>query len=322
MLDGIVSAAQQMFVMHLCMVVFVLTYILYRREKPRLIVRFAIFNVAIATAAITLSSYFAFLASVHLAVGTLNAVVVLSFILCVVGSSCVTSACNKVMTSRTLIVIDLVSVLLLSMGVIFLAQPVEIFGSVAYFQNTHQVYHSVCNSGRFTDLSTGNGTMYRVVEQYKSEGWKGYLFASLMGFCNTLLVVNFQTALKSTQCQDILFWMGCVIALISLPVLLLTGGFHLPTGSLCNFLFLLNTVSNGTLICFLLICMCQVTALDVAVITGFRLPLLFVFQFTFLSSITPAPVNTVAVAAAVLVMIVVVGKPLLQGWLTYIGIIQ
>ena len=299
--------------------VLVLCYLLYSRKPPQLVDKSNIGYMIVFVVSELLYITFTFLAATHVALGTLNALLVLSFVVVTLCVSLLKALWEKKVCHKPVIALDIITVILMYIGVIFLVQPEEMFDGIDYFTSENQTYTSLCNSNRFANITTGNTTAENITDAYKSSSWLGYLYAILAGLCNTLEVVSGKKLLKDNHIQDILFWMSLSGSVICLIIVLCTQGFIFPQNNFCFILLMLNAISGGLFDCLYFIGMRYISSLDVAIISGCVLPLLFVFQFTFLRTISPAPTNVVAIVASVLVLITVVGKPVIQGIFIHMG---
>ena len=236
--------------------------------------------------------------------------------------SVVMSFYNKTGYHLRAFMLDIVTIVMLIISILFIVQPV--FHDIKYFTNNSTVYTSLCNINRFLHniTSFANHTDTEVTAIYKSESWKGYLYAVLGGLCGTISVTSGQKLLMHNTLQDIILWLSSICSGISLIITLIMGGFLIPQTTFCVIQLILNSISGALFDCFFFIAMSYIPSIDLALTSAFVLPLVFVFQFTFLRSISPTSTNAVAVISAIVVLIIVVGKPALQGYLTRKGWMQ
>ena len=302
----------------------VLCFMIYTRTPPKLIEKSNIGNFTLFLSTALVYGILTYVASTHISVGTLNAVMVLSFIGAAFIYSLLKTYCLQEPFHAIVTGINVATIILMCTCIIFLTQPIEIFSGIAYFTRNPGIYTSLCNSNRFANISSVNTSVNEIVtDMYKSGSWIGYLTASAAGFVNILIVISFQRLIKhSKDANNMLFWMAPICCMVSITITCFQHGFIFPQNTLCLVILILHAATAGTAYYMGIFSMCYLPSMDVAILSGSILPVLFIFQFTFLRDISPTPTNSVAVIAAVVVLVVIVGKPLLQSVLEKKGYIK
>ena len=289
----------------------------YARQPPQMIHKSSIGYYLVFLLANILYLVFSLLASIHIPVGTSNAVLLLSFVVSTLCYTLVIDFYRKTRIQLTVIILDIGAVIILSISVLFLVQPTEIFGSIKYFNsNNNTVYTSLCNPNRFVNISDATNSTMGI---YQSHSWEGYLYACLSGICTLICVETCQKLLKQYTLENLLLQMALIYSGVSLVGTAFTHGFVFPQSIICIILLMANAIFEALFAYLFYIGMINISSLDVAILSGFILPILFLSQFTFLQSSSPTPTNAVAILAAILVFVVVIGKPILQGVLANKG---
>ena len=297
---------------------------LYTKNPPKLIQKSNIVTMVVFILSNLLFGILIFIASVHIPVGTLDAIQILSFIVSSFIFSLLRTHYTKKEYQKIAIMIDVTTVILMFIGVIFLVQPSELFGDTTFFHQNSTGYSSLCNSNRFANVIASNDTVshYSASEIYKSTRWIGYLCAFLAGFINLITVLCGKRLQNYEDIYNAIFWQSLWSSIACLIIVSFQSGFIFPQKTICLVLLLLHGVTGGMSYYFFYIGMCYISGVDVAVIGGCKLPLLFISQFVFLREISPTPTNDVAIIAVVAVLVIVIVKPLLQGFLAKKGIMR
>ena len=323
LLDDITGATQLSLGNTIVVLGLILCYLLCKKKRPQLLCRENLVYFLVLLASYPLSQLFTLLATVHIAVGTMSAVLMVSTLFLTLTASTLKDLYLRVETNLVLLSLDCVVVLVLSAGIVFIAQPRDIFGGLKYFEKSTVSYTSLCNEQRFVNLSSGNWSENSITEDYLAHSWKGYLYAISAGLCWACLLLSTKQMYKRDSMEDILFWMYLVSSCVFLLATLCSAkGFVLPAGSTCRSLLLANALCGGLADFLYLQAVRLISSVDVATIQGFQMPLLFLFQFTFLRKISPTPTNAVAIVAAVTVLIIIFAKPFLQAFLSKNGYIK
>ena len=314
LLDGIVGVFQLSCGMFSWMLIFSVCYTVYTRQPPKCIHKSSIGYFLVFLLFNILYTVFSLLASIHIAVGTLNATMLLTFVVSTLIYTLVTDFYRRTRLQVALIILDIVTVIILCIGVIFLVQPTEIFNGIEYFdRNNNSVYTSLCNGNRFANINATTNSTFSTTGVYQSQSWKGYVYACVCGICNVTCVVLCQHLLRQNTLDNILLWQALICSGVSLLGVAFAHGFVFPNSAICFTLLMVNAFIQALYFYLFYIGMCNISSLDVAILSGFGLPLLFISQFTFLQNSSPTPTNAVAISAAILVFIVVIGKPIAQG---------
>ena len=296
-------------------------HMIFCGKTPQLILKANFIYLCLFISSTLLDTVFGFQAVTHIAVGTGYAVESVCFLGIVILIRVLRSLCSKLYLQPITLAIDIAAVLIVSLGVLFIVQPDAIFHGIKYFSKTNEVYTSVCNVDRFAAHLSVNASS-SVTDLYKSHSVEGYIFAALAGLCCAVKVVSGHKLLEVESLHTILFWTSLVNSSICFAVTALTKGFTYPTLTFCIIILFIHAFTTGIQTYLFYIGLSYISSTDVAIAAGFVLPLLFLCQFTFLSSLSPTPKNAVAAIAAMVVLLAIVGKPLLQGFLSYKGYLE
>ena len=296
---------------------------LYTKNPPKLIQKSNIVTMVVFISSNLLFGILIIIASLHIPVGTLDAIQILSFIVASFIFSLIRSHFAKEEYQMIAIIIDVITVILMFFGVIFLVQPSELFGTTFIHPNSTG-YSSLCNSNRFTNTTVSNATAshYAATEMYKSTRWIGYLCAFLDGIVNVVTVASGKRLQKDEDVNSVLFWQSLWSSIVCLIIVNFQRGFIFPSKIICLVFLFLHGVTGGIACYFFFTGMCYISSVDVAVIGACILPLLFISQLVFLREISPTPTNNAAIIAAVAVVVIVIVKPLLQSFLAKKGLMR
>ena len=294
---------------------------LYNRKPLQIIQKSNAVQMGMFTLTSILLGILTFIASVHIPVGSLNAILILSFMLASFIFTLLKTRFTKEEYKMIAIIIDVTTIILMSVAVILLVQPTELFVGSKSFHENSTTYKSLCNNNRFANVNTSNDTANHsdATETYISTRWIGYLCAFLSGFMNLATVAFGKSLHKDVNINNAIFWLSLCSVTFCLVIVSFQHGFTFPQKTLCLVLLLLHGLTGGMTYYFFYLGMCYISCVDVAVIGGCILPFLFIFQFAFLREISPTPTNDMAIIAAVAILVIVIGKPLLQGFLVKKG---
>ena len=324
LLDNIVGVFQLSCGQFIWKGIYAMCSMVYTKKPPKLIQKTNLATITVFILFNILFGILIFIASVHIPVGTLDSIQILSFIVASFIFSLVKMHYTKGEYQIIVIGIDVTTVILMFIAVILLVQPNELFGDSKYFHQNSTGYSSLCNSNRFANVHASNDTVshYAAAEIYKSTRWIGYLCAFLAGVINLVTVASGKRLQKDEDMNNAIFWQSVWSSTLCLIFVNFQSGFAFPQKTICLVLLLLHGVTGGMSYYFFFIGMCYISSVDVAVIGGCILPLLFISQFVFLREISPTPTNDVAVIAAVSILVIVIVKPLLQGFLVKKGLMR
>ena len=295
---------------------------LYQKRGPKFLYTNNIIYIIVAIFSTLACVAFGFLASTYVPVGTLNAIIVLNFVAVTLLILLIKNIYYKTGFQCIVIILDTTTVILLWVGVIFIVQPQEMFGVTGYFNNKNVIYTSLCNRDRFKMNGSSNDTSKNLTKMYLSYSWQGYLFAVLAGVTMSVGLLAWKKMLEQEDVKDILFWVPLSCSTILLILTCFEKGFIFPHNTLCFVLLLVQSFTGALGYYLYHISLTYIASIDVAIIQSFILPMLFVFQFTFLSSVSPTQTNAVAIVASVIIVVLALGKPLLQGILLHKGYIE
>ena len=139
-LDDVTSVYQLNFGKFLCLFCVTVSHLSWRRELPGFIQKANMIYMVLFTCSTLLDTLFGFQAVTHIAVGTGYAVESVCFLAIVVVFRLLSGVCNKIHLQPLIIAIDLSTVLLISLGVLFVVQPDAIFHGIKYFNKGNEVY--------------------------------------------------------------------------------------------------------------------------------------------------------------------------------------
>ena len=256
---------------------------------------------------------FIYASTVYIPVGTAVTVINTSFMGIILITSLVNWCCISFSLDVTAGMLDALAVIISCIGVIAIIQPHFLFQNMeSIIQSEYTNYTSYCNPNRFVQNVTMHLSSDTKRQMLQEVSWKGYLHAFLAGLFNALRVILNKRLLKSEAAFPVLFWTGVMATTLSVLCTLCFEEFVFPEKTMCIFILIGHASATGIQTVLLVLSLKYVPSNDVTLIYSFSVALLFVFQFTFLKTSSPAPQNGVAIAGATVVAFISIGKPIAE----------
>ena len=266
------------------------------------------------------ANYMNYAATTYIPSGTVNTAYMISYI----SSTMVLSTAKTLYTERRIpcftLMCDILSVLLLTLGIIFVVQPESIFGV-----RQHTPYESFCNPLRFESLNSstteptmGNINTYvpitSVHNKISNLSYFGYLYAVGAGILVTCYVLLGQYVLKTEVPMVVCTWLAVIDTFLSLICTALFESFVFPKNISCIITFLFHAMFTGFMSVLSFLSLGAVPSTDLSVISAISVAIVFCFQFSVLKNASPNdnPGNAMAIVAAVTVSVISILKPSIE----------
>ena len=324
-LDGCVGEFELNSIRFLCMFLILFPALLRQRLTMRIQQKYILPTMLLSFAYFALNGL-SYGSTTYIPAGTAYTVSSISLLLITLFATVLASIYKERKVHVRTTLCDSASVILLSVAILLVIQPEELFGPKPKY-----TYESYCNPYRFGNSSlhpklTSNfsrpGMENETADIYgKEDGmlFVGYIYASCSGLAAALIILLGKCIFKEESIPVVLTWLSLGDTVISLVCTSVFETFVFPTDLLCAFV----VIAHGFLFAFMaLSSLCflnDVPSVDFSLIYTFAVAFMFVFQFTFLKNASPSGtiVNLTAVLGAACVSITTILKPLCECIIIY-----
>ena len=246
--------------------------------------------------------------SIYIPVGNAATVFTISFMTMAVLVSPF-KCCTGKEPNKTEMIANAISLALMSLGIILLIQPDNLFG-----HKPKTSYKSFCNPDRFGIHSRtwDNMTNETDIEPPDMHVYKGYLFGIAAGTVNTLKVHLGKCIFETEDVSVVGMWVAILNTILGLICTAIFENFVLPSGLFCNVTLICHAVCTGVSTVLVICVMKDIPATDISFINSTSPAITFIFQFTLLKNASPSAVhvNVLAISGAILISVIAVCKPL------------
>ena len=246
--------------------------------------------------------------SIYIPIGTSATLFVITFMAMTVLVSPF-KCCTGKEPTKTEMVANAISLALMSLGIILVIQPDNLFG-----HKPKTSYKSFCNPDRFGfHLNTLDKiTNETDIQPPNMHEYKGYLFGIAAGIINTFKVLLGKCIFETEDVSVVGMWVAIFNTILGFICTAIFEKFVLPSGLFCNVTLVCHAICTAFSDALLILVIKHIAAADISFIASTGPAMTFIFQFTLLKDASPSAVhvNVLGISGALLVSIIAIGKPL------------